>query len=208
LLDFVRVFHRIYAVLCLIRSGCVCVRLSFAGWFMTHQLDVANRREIVARWCALAEQRLEHLTELFETGRWRRFHSEPAFLENLKEARAAVKTWRELSSREQSYDNSATDRSNLDPPKRVMARRKTWRDPAELLWSTRFPADKPPEKAPEKPADKLTEQLTGHSAVPGTGDLHMETPLFAPAREHRTTDPVAELTATIAQRYPLLRNRF
>ena len=43
---------------------------------MTHRLDVARGRDVVARWCALAEQRLEYLTELFETGRWRRYHSE------------------------------------------------------------------------------------------------------------------------------------
>jgi hypothetical protein len=64
---------------------------------MTHQLDVARSREIIARWCMLAEQRLEHLTELFETGRWRRYHSELAFLENIQEAKAAVENWRKLS---------------------------------------------------------------------------------------------------------------
>ena len=84
-----------------------------AGWFMTHQLDVADGRDIVARWCALAEQRLEHLTELFETGRWRRFHSEPAFLENIQEAKAAVKTWRDLLSREALRDNRSVDMSWL-----------------------------------------------------------------------------------------------
>ena len=80
---------------------------------MTHQLDVAHSRDIVARWCTLAEQRLDHLTELFETGRWRRYHSERAFLENLQEAKAAVETWRNLSTREASLDNSAIDMSWL-----------------------------------------------------------------------------------------------
>ncbi|WP_338698500.1 TIGR03809 family protein [Bradyrhizobium sp. 26S5] len=61
---------------------------------MTHRTDVARGQQIVARWCNLAEQRLEHLTELFETGRWRRYHSEQAFLENIREARAAVEIWR------------------------------------------------------------------------------------------------------------------
>ena len=63
---------------------------------MAHPTDVARGRDIVARWCNLAEQRLEYLTELFETGRWRRFHSEVAFLENIQEAKAAVETWRDL----------------------------------------------------------------------------------------------------------------
>jgi uncharacterized repeat protein (TIGR03809 family) len=47
---------------------------------MTHQENVARGRNIVARWFVLAERRLEHLTELFETGRWRRYHSELSFL--------------------------------------------------------------------------------------------------------------------------------
>lgn len=55
-------------------------------------------RDIAARWCALAEQRLQHLSEMFETGRWRRYHSEIAFLENIQEAKRAVQTWRALAT--------------------------------------------------------------------------------------------------------------
>src|SRR3954447_24626126 len=80
---------------------------------MTHRVDVARGRDIVARWCNLAEQRLEYLTELFETGRWRRFHSEREFLENIQEAKAAVEIWRNLEIREASLDNSAIDLSWL-----------------------------------------------------------------------------------------------
>src|ERR1700739_458555 len=80
---------------------------------MVHRPGVAHGRDIVARWCALAERRLEYLTELFETGRWRRFHSEAAFLENIREARSAVETWRDLLTREASPDNSAVDMSWL-----------------------------------------------------------------------------------------------
>lgn len=59
---------------------------------------VAVGRDIAARWCALAEQRLQHLSEMFETGRWRRYHSEIAFLENIQEAKRAVQTWRALAT--------------------------------------------------------------------------------------------------------------
>ncbi|WP_199580948.1 TIGR03809 family protein [Bradyrhizobium sp. MOS003] len=55
-------------------------------------------RDVAARWCALAEQRLQHLSEMFETGRWRRYHSEIAFLENIQEAKRAVQTWRALAT--------------------------------------------------------------------------------------------------------------
>lgn len=59
---------------------------------------MAGGRDIAARWCALAEQRLEHLSEMFETGRWRRYHSELAFLENIQEAKRAVQTWRAIAT--------------------------------------------------------------------------------------------------------------
>jgi len=65
---------------------------------MTHRQSTAVSRDIAARWCALAEQRLEHLSEMFETGRWRRYHSEIAFLENIQEAKRAVQTWRAIAT--------------------------------------------------------------------------------------------------------------
>jgi uncharacterized repeat protein (TIGR03809 family) len=90
---------------------------------MAQRADVTRAQEILDRWCALAEQRLEHLTELFETGRWRRYHSELSFLENVQEAKKAVETWRSLATREASLDNSAVDISWLNSPKPVPPRR-------------------------------------------------------------------------------------
>src|SRR6202022_4924926 len=109
-LDFAEVFHKIYPSR-LVDSSLLRPRPSFslAGWFMTHRPDVARGRDVVARWCALAERRLEYLTELCETGRWRRYHSEFAFLENIREAKTAVEIWRDLSLCEASRDSSAVD---------------------------------------------------------------------------------------------------
>ena len=65
---------------------------------MTHRLDdVTGSGDLASRWRALAEQRLEYLTELFESDRWRRFYSERSFLQDIQEAKAAVETWRNLS---------------------------------------------------------------------------------------------------------------
>jgi uncharacterized repeat protein (TIGR03809 family) len=68
---------------------------------MTHRNGVADSRDLGLdlgpRWRLLAERRLEHLTELFESGRWRRYYSERAFLEDIQEAKAAVAHWRDLS---------------------------------------------------------------------------------------------------------------
>jgi uncharacterized repeat protein (TIGR03809 family) len=52
----------------------------------------------VARWRKLAEQRLEHITDLFVTGRWRRYFSEADFLELVRQTRDAVATWRRLDA--------------------------------------------------------------------------------------------------------------
>jgi len=90
---------------------------------MAQRVDAARGQEILDRWCTLAEQRLEHLTELFESGRWRRYHSELSFLENIQEAKNAVETWRSLATREGSLDNSAIDISRLNSPKPLTPRR-------------------------------------------------------------------------------------
>jgi uncharacterized repeat protein (TIGR03809 family) len=170
--------------------------------FMTHQLDVAGGREVMARWCALAEQRLEYLAELFETGRWRRFHSEHALLENIEEAKAAVKTWRELSSREATSDNRPIDKSWLDRTSAAVTERRTWRDPAQLPWPAKIPAE-----VLEKHAEKPPRRLPDDSSVPDNGGLRPVEALSGETSRDKVTSPVLDLAATIAQRYPLLRNR-
>jgi len=94
---------------------------------MASQLDVAKGREIIARWCKLAEQRLEYLTELFDSGRWRRFYGEQAFLENIREAKTAVEAWRGLLTCEATPDNRPVDlswlgRSRTAPPQNELPR--------------------------------------------------------------------------------------
>lgn len=50
----------------------------------------------VSRWRKLAEQRLEHITELFATGRWRRYYNEPDFIEIVRQTKEAAAAWRRL----------------------------------------------------------------------------------------------------------------
>ena len=158
---------------------------------MTHQLDVARGRDIVARWCALAEQRLEYLTELFETGRWRRYHSELDFLENIQEAKAAVEIWRELSLREASRDNTALDMSWLGRTMASLPRGERLRYRVRLQ-------PRPAEMSVEPPPSNI-------SIVPETDFVCAdEAPSPAP-----TDDDAAVLTpdrTAVAERYPVLRN--
>jgi hypothetical protein len=83
----------------LIRCVSSCFRFFLlTGWCMTDRNDAAGDADVLGRWRMLAEQRLEYLTQLFESGRWRRYHGEIAFLENIREAKVAVETWRGLST--------------------------------------------------------------------------------------------------------------
>ena len=64
---------------------------------MTRDTDFARQLEVVSRWRVLAERRLEYLTELYSSGRWRRFHTEQAFVDNIRDAKRAVEAWRKLA---------------------------------------------------------------------------------------------------------------
>ena len=161
---------------------------------MTHHVDahvdLARGRDIVSRWCNLAEQRLDYLTELFETGRWRRFHTEHAFLENIREAKEAVELWRSLETREASLDNNAVDLSWLG--RRQSTEHRLLRD--------RVPsAAQPARVVAEPPGDVLValESVLADSAeAPSVSD--------APALDD-LSPPTLDLDV-IGERYPLLRN--
>jgi uncharacterized repeat protein (TIGR03809 family) len=156
---------------------------------MTSHLDVAKGREIIARWCALAEQRLEYLTELFDSGRWRRFYGEQAFLENIREAKSAVETWRDLLSREASRDNRAIDLSWLGRGRTAMPQIEFRRNLPHLPQTPGIVADQP--------------RRTSASAEDDRNGVN-ET-LSPEASEVDSWAAVLDL-ATIAARYPLLRN--
>ena len=161
---------------------------------MTHRADVARGRDVAARWCDLAERRLEHLTELFETGRWRRYHSELAFLENIQEAKTAVETWRDLSTREASRDNSALDVSwlgNVTPP-----RAERPRDQVQRLEP--HPAQITAEPPPSDVAATLHTLHVSTEEAPSAPDSLASGLGSAP-------ELLPDISA-IEQRYPLLRN--
>lgn len=183
---------------------------------MAHQVDVARSRDIVSRWRDLAEQRLEYLTELFETGRWRRYHSELAFLENIQEAKNAVETWRDLSMREDSPYNSA-----IYPPwlGRVWApalRVEVPRDPFRLRLSQ--PAQPLPEPQPSDVSIVPEAEQFCSNEAPAAPDLpepDLQAPDFGASELQASvmatplnndSDLALDLVAAIVERYPQLRN--
>jgi uncharacterized repeat protein (TIGR03809 family) len=181
---------------------------------MTHRADVTRGRDIVARWCSLAEQRLEHLTELFETGRWRRYHTERAFLENIKEAKTAVETWRDLLTREASRENVPLDISWLGRARATLPRDVPRRILPLSLQPASFP-DEPPRAAvatdPEAMQVSLRVAPRVSSSVPTIAAPAVE-PELSPAFESvlaPALNSAPELMPNLSvmqQRYPSLRN--
>jgi uncharacterized repeat protein (TIGR03809 family) len=166
---------------------------------MTDRTDVARARDIVARWSALAEQRLDYLTELFETGRWRRYHSESAFLENIREARDAVETWRGLLNVEATPDNLPVDLSWLGRGRSVpLAKREV-------------PIKQAPAIAP-----RLAELAAAPpvSVVPAMAEPEPQPEpslvldLVETTEESAIDQTLALDIVAMADRYPLLRNAF
>ena len=165
---------------------------------MAHPADVARGRNIVARWCNLAEQRLEHLTELFESGRWRRYHTELEFLENIQEAKAAVETWRDLLNREASLENTAIDLTWLGRRRTTPLPRDTgYRPPVVHLKPQPAPIVATPPR--EIPADVLVALESRLAVAEVTPPVH-----GAPVLDEMPLQPLD--LDTMKQRYPLLRN--
>jgi uncharacterized repeat protein (TIGR03809 family) len=181
---------------------------------MRQSLDVARRRDILARWCKLAEQRLEHLTELFETGRWRRYHSEQSFLENIQEARSVVEIWRRLSIGEASLDNdaarangasrgnAAADISWPGHSRVTLPRGDARRDPVRQVSSPSlsFPTAARPSRPPIPPAAaRISYQAPSVPAI--DAPVVERDPLPSRGNAPELLD-----IAAMQKRYPLLRN--
>ena len=181
---------------------------------MAQRLDVARGQEILDRWCTLAEQRLDHLTELFETGRWRRYHTEISFLQNIQEAKRAVETWRSLSSREASPDNLPIDISWLNSPKPVPPRR----NPLSGYYFPQSPRRTEVRVAPEIVEAPIVPQMSPEispsvmalaipqQAMPDQPIAESAASAISPASPIDNSWQQALDLSAMQERYPLLRN--
>jgi uncharacterized repeat protein (TIGR03809 family) len=195
---------------------------------MTERTDVARGRDIVARWSALAEQRLDYLTELYETGRWRRYHSEHDFLENIREAKGAVETWRGLLTAEATADNRPIDLSWIGRSSAVLLPKVNV--PAEPIASIApvapqlaelpvapsvsvVPAMAEPAPQRELAAAVEAAQALETATMPEAAEAlaTAEAPEIVEAPRESALDKTLALTLDIVgmtERYPLLRNAF
>jgi uncharacterized repeat protein (TIGR03809 family) len=168
---------------------------------MTHRTDEPPRREVIARWCTLAEQRLNYLTEMFESGRWRRYYTEVAFLENIKEAKFAVDTWRGLSTPPQSRPVTPELARGVAAVEFALSESAV---PAPVQIAEPDPVPIAPEPF-ELASDEeyAAEEAEVVSAEPAPSDPVID--MLALEQALDISDAAFDLTA-IEQRYPLLRN--
>lgn len=158
---------------------------------MTQRQDAAGGCAVAARWCALAERRLVHLTEMFETGRWRRYHSERDFLANIREAKRAVEVWQRLSAAESRRAQGIV----VELPVR---RRAAANSPSE-----------PELRAAAAPVAFVAEAPEAALAITADPEQIQVPQALAPAARPAQAINLADLTRDlddIQQRYPLLRN--
>jgi len=190
---------------------------------MTYQLDVVFSRALATRWCALAERRLDHLTDMFESGRWRRYYTERSLLENIREAKTAVQTWRALALGEsisRSPEIGLATRANDPAPEPLpvadlieMVEQPSLAPPIETAFAetetafAEFDIKRPEDdSSPEEvvlPEDILLYQLV--PAAPRIDMAALEEALSVGMQEE--TRPLADIDA-IERRYPALRHAF
>jgi uncharacterized repeat protein (TIGR03809 family) len=175
---------------------------------MTHRTDEPPRREVIARWCTLAEQRLNYLTDMFESGRWRRYYTEAAFLENIKEAKFAVETWRGLSTPHLARGMTAIEPAPVTPElaQGVAAVELALSESAAPV-SARTAEPDPVSIAPE-PFELAEDEMAAEE--PELAAVEAEPPepvidMLALEQALDVSDAILDMTA-IEQRYPLLRN--
>jgi uncharacterized repeat protein (TIGR03809 family) len=161
--------------------------------FMTLRTDVAPGRDLLSRWCTLAETRLEYLTEMFESGRWRRFYSEVAFLENIREAKVAVETWRGLSTPGAAAAVMGPSPIEISWSGQARAARMRKLEPYAAAVAT-----EPQPQVEFVSADDVEEIFSDEE--PSTPAIDMT------ALEQALDNPVMLDLTAIEQRYPLLRN--
>lgn len=67
---------------------------------MTAPFDALRYQRTLERWRVLADRRLEHMTLLYDTGRWRRYFTEDKFLAIIRETKEAADQWHRLAPAE------------------------------------------------------------------------------------------------------------
>ena len=105
--------------------------------------DISRGRQILARFLALAEERLAYLIGLYETGRWTRYFTQTELLDNVRDAKTAVDSWKLLVSTEALPSNRPVDLDWLNHGRPLPSRRHLLPDAAHPPLPSRVPEPVP-----------------------------------------------------------------
>lgn len=158
---------------------------------------------------------------MFETGRWRRYHSEIAFLENIQEAKRAVQTWRAIATGGDvaAAAASVTSAFGWSPATmpRVFPREQQAQTVQPKMLQPKAVHIAPETAVPVKlaPTPNVLAEVTEAPLAPlaAPAAMAMLLPQFAPPAAEIVAAPerVVEFTLSldgIEAKYPLLRNTF
>jgi uncharacterized repeat protein (TIGR03809 family) len=110
-----------------------------------------------SRWRKLAEQRLEHVTELFVTGRWQRYFGERDFLDIVRQSKDAVAAWRRIECSHEAKVDARLPGTSYAAPESVIDAVSADVDelpevaPAAPRWVAAADLDGAPAKLPSAP---------------------------------------------------------
>jgi uncharacterized repeat protein (TIGR03809 family) len=155
-------------------------------------------RKIVQRGAALAEQRLAYLTELFDSGRWRRFHSELEFLDNIQEAKVTLERWQAMVRGVYVAPMFRDEPAIRDAPPVQPVIAAVPRHEAEVLSFEDHAAQREIGRRPQLVA--VSDVIVDHSTVREVADIREITP----AVHHVSPLDLFDHDAIVA-RYPMLR---
>ena len=151
---------------------------------------------------------------MFETGRWRRYHSELAFLENIQEAKRAVQTWRAIATGKDVAAAAASVTTAFGWSPATLSRMPPREKPQTLQPQTLQPKAvhvQPKAAVPVAldPTPKVLPEITEAPLAPLAALLQQ----FSPPADEIVAAPerIVEFTLSldgIEAKYPLLRNTF
>jgi uncharacterized repeat protein (TIGR03809 family) len=81
-----------------------------------HALDA-----VAQKWRALAERRLAHFVELYDSGRWKRYFTEAQFVHRMRQAVQQSQRWAEVAPRPADEVSVEQFRSVAVEPRRTAA---------------------------------------------------------------------------------------
>ncbi len=175
--------------------------------------DISRGRQILTRFLALAEERLAHLTELYETGRWQRYFTQAELLQNVRDANKAVDAWTLLVSTEALPNNRPVDLGWLNHGRPLPLRQHLLPDIEHRQLSARFTAPAPApdfEAVAFKPLPAVAEAIR-IDRFPAMAQIAAMPPATVAAAPKPAADPPKPAPwqnsldfALMRERYPIL----